>query len=302
MQLIQGSDLKMNKTCVTFGYFDSMHKGHQSVISRLIEEESRGFSSVLLFLEKEKLGISDKKSNIYTKDERIKLIDKNGPMFIAHVPFDGAIAVMEPEEFIKEILVNRFGAKVIVSGNNCRFGRNGKGNIQTLKKLSDKYGYELVSCETVHHENKEITDDWIHYEIKQGDLKTANALLGQPFTLWGDVIHGKALGRRFGMPTANLKLPENKIIPKHGVYATLSNIDGVWIKGLTNIGRRPSVDDHTHVSIETYLLDFSGNLYGKEVRLELHHYIRSVKKFNNLEEVTQQVKLDIINAETLLLT
>lgn len=302
MQLIQDSNIEFNKTCIAFGYFESMHRGHRSVISRLIEQESKGLNSVLLCLENDRCNISGKSQDLYTKDEKVKFLQKNGPMFMVSVPYEKAVETLEPEHFIKEILVERFDAKVIVAGNNCQFGKLGKGNIQTLKKLSDKYGYELVSCETVNYEEKPITDDWIHYEITQGDLKTANALLGKPFTLWGAVIHGKALGRKFGMPTANLRLPDNKIIPKHGVYATLSNIDGVWVKGLTNIGRRPSVDDHTHVSVETYLLDFSEDLYGKEVSLELHHYIREVKKFNNLEEVTQQVKLDIMAANEYLLT
>jgi riboflavin kinase/FMN adenylyltransferase len=248
-------------------------------------------------LEKNKNSVSYNGSDIYSKDEKTKLIEKNGPMFMVHLPFDKSIATMEPEEFIKEILMNRFGAKVIVVGNNCRFGKNGNGDIQTLKELSNQLGYELVPVETVNYDEKPITDDWINYEIIEGDIKTANALLGSPFTLCGSIIHGKALGRKFGMPTANLRLPENKIIPKHGVYATLTNIDGEWIKGLTNIGRRPSVDNQTHVSIETYLLDFSEDIYGKEVCLQLHYYIRGVKKFNNLEEVTQQVKLDLITAK-----
>ncbi|MBV1757378.1 MAG: bifunctional riboflavin kinase/FAD synthetase [Dethiosulfatibacter sp.] len=302
MQLIQDNDIIFNNTCITFGYFNSLHKGHRSVISRLIEQESKGFNSLLLCLEKDQRIVTDTKCDIYTMDEKFRILQKNGPMLMVSYPFAEVIESMEPEEFIKEILVGRLDAKVIVAGNNCRFGKHGDGNIQTLKKLSDKYGYELVSCETVKYEEKSITDDWINHEIIEGDIETANTLLGSPFTLWGSVIHGKALGRKFGMPTANLRLPENKIIPKHGVYATMSNIDGKWIKGLTNIGRRPSVDDHTHVSVETYLLDFSGDIYGKEVSLELHHYIRGVKKFNNLEEVTQQVKLDVIVANNMLLT
>ncbi|MDP3387819.1 MAG: riboflavin biosynthesis protein RibF [Eubacteriales bacterium] len=301
MQLILDGDLKFKKTCVTFGYFNSMHRGHRSVINRLIEQESKGFSSVLIYLEKDQRVDSDQKCDIYTRDEKFKFLQKNGPMIMVSYPFAEVIESMDPEKFIKEILVGRFDAKVIVAGNNCQFGKSGSGNIHTLKELSEKYGYELVSCETVNYEEKPITDDWINHEIIEGDIETANTLLGSPLTLWGSIIHGKALGRRFGMPTANLRLPANKIIPKHGVYATLTNIDGKWIKGLTNIGRRPSVDDQTHVSVETYLLDFSDDLYGKEVGLELHHYIRGVKKFNNLEEVTQQVKLDIIAAKDILL-
>ena len=300
MQLIQGNDFKFNKTCIAFGYFDSLHIGHRLLINRLIEQEEKGFNSVLLCMKRDQRDIPDKRHDLYTTDEKVKLLHENGPMYMVSYPSEEIIESMEPEEYIKEILVGRFDAKVIVAGNNCRFGRNGKGDIQTLREMSDKYGYRLICCETVKYKDKPITVDWIYSEITLGDLETANTLLGYPFTLWGSIIHGKALGRNVGMPTANLRLPENKLIPKHGVYATLSSIAGKRIKGLTNIGRRPSVDNQTHVTIETYLMDFTEDIYGKEVGLELHHYIRSVKKFNNLEEVKQQVKLDKMTAKDML--
>lgn len=300
MKWIKDNDYKINKTSIAFGHFESLHQGHRSVITRLIEQESKGLSSVLICMEGVSISDSDNLYDIYTKEEKTKILEKIGPKFMVSIPYSEAIETMGPEKFIKEILVERFDAKVIVAGENCRFGKSGSGSIKTLRDLSEKYGYEVVCCNTVKHEEKPITDEWIRREIVEGDLKTANKLLGHPFTLLGSIIHGKALGRTVGMPTANLGLPQKKLIPKHGVYATLSKIDGEWIQGLTNIGLRPSVDNQAHVTVETFLLDFSNDIYGKEVKLELHHYIRGVKKFHNLEEVKQQVKLDILAVKDLL--
>jgi riboflavin kinase/FMN adenylyltransferase len=294
MKLIQGTDLSVKHSCIAFGRFESMHRGHRLVINHLIEQEAKGLNSMILCLGKEKSEDNELTKEIYTIEEKAKLIEKNGPMYMVANPDSEVMDLMEPEDFVKEILIDRYDARVIVAGNNCRFGKSGAGNIEILRSLSGKYNFELICCEIEELEGKPISDDWVYREITEGDLETVGKLLGHPFTLWGKIIHGKALGRTVGMPTANMGLPEKKLIPKHGVYATLTEIDGEWFQGLTNIGLRPSVDNQTHVTVETFLLDFSKDIYGKEVRLELHHYIRGVKKFNNLEEVKQQVKLDIM--------
>jgi riboflavin kinase/FMN adenylyltransferase len=271
-----------------------MHRGHRSVINHLIEQEAKGLNSMILYMEKKQSEDNEIIKEIYTIEEKAKLLKKNGPMFMVTNLDSEAMDLMEPEDFVKEILIDRYDARVIVAGYNCRFGKSGAGNIEILRSLSRKYNFELICCEIEELEGKPISDEWVYQELIEGDLERVNKLLGHPFTMWGSIIHGKALGRTVGMPTANLGVSESKLIPKHGVYATLSKIDGEWIQGLTNIGLRPSVDNQKHVTVETFLLDFSKDIYGKEIKLELHHYIRGVKKFNNLEEVKQQVKLDIM--------
>ena len=142
--------------------------------------------------------------------------------------------------------------------------------------------------------------DMIRAALLNKDVALANKLLAHPYTLCGIVTHGKALGRRSNMPTANLQLQPDKFIPAHGVYATVTKIDDISYLGVTHIGPRPTVDDSTEVTVETYMPDFSGDIYGRYIETELHFYLRETKKFNNLDEVKAQVDLDIKIARKLL--
>ncbi|SCY05702.1 bifunctional riboflavin kinase/FAD synthetase [Alkaliphilus peptidifermentans] len=294
MNYIQGKDFKMKNTCIAFGNFDGLHRGHQAVIQKLIKQENKELTSILLNLEYMPDDLNNSLKEIYTTEEKLEILNQNSPKIMISYPFCKETKLMEPEEFVKKILVDKLDAKVIVVGKNCKFGRSQAGNIETLKALSSKYGYQLVPCEEVKLKGETITTKWLRSEIVNGELEIANELLGHSFSFWGKIVHGKALGRTVGMPTANLGVHENKLIPRHGVYATLSEIDGELFQGLTNIGLRPSVDNHGYVTIETFLLDFSRQIYDKEIKLELHNYIRDVKKFDNLDEVKYQVEKDIL--------
>ena len=162
-----------------------------------------------------------------------------------------------------------------------------------LRECAKRYSYTLVECDTVFAEGKPVASESIAKELSDGDLQKANQLLGHPYLIMGQVMHGKALGRTVGMPTANLGFGQHKQLPAYGVYGTLSQIEGKSVKGLTNIGQRPSVDNYNDVTIETFLLDYSGDLYDKTIFLEILIYIRGVKKFKNLDEVKAQVNMDI---------
>lgn len=293
MKYIYGKDFKMNNTCIAFGQFDGMHRGHRAVIDKLIEQEDKNLISVVLSFDYNPTDIFGVNNVIYTEEEKQIILGENAPQVMISYPFTAEIADMEPEAFIKDILVDKLGVKVIAAGENCRFGKAKSGDIETLKKLASKYDYDVICVETVKEDGEIITSESIHKAFSEGLLDRANKFLGHTFTMLGEVAHGKALGRTVGMPTANLAVPKNKLIPNNGVYATLSEIDEKIVQGLTNIGQRPSVDDHSYVTIETFLLDFNQNIYGKKIALEVHSYIRGVHKFNNLDEVKKQVEKDI---------
>lgn len=293
MQYFYDKDFKMNNTCVSFGHFDGLHRGHRAVINKLIEQEKKNLTSVLLSFDYVPTNIFGVEKVIYNEEEKQMILAENAPNVMISYPFTKDTANMDPETFVKDILVDKLGVKVIVAGENCRFGKGCSGDIKTLESLASKYGYDVVCVDTAYENNEEITSKIIYNALCEGLLDKANKLLGHTFTMLGEIAHGKALGRTVGMPTANLAVSENKLIPKHGVYATLSEVDGKKVQGLTNIGKRPSVDDNDYVTIETFLLDFSKNIYGKKVVLEVHSYIRGVHKFNNLDEVKKQVEKDI---------
>jgi len=275
----------MNNTCVAFGNFDGVHIGHRAIIDKLKEVSNRGLSSVVLTFDYDESLLKGEKI-LSTREEKQYLFSKLAIDKLIFYKVEEKNKNFIEEDFIKEVLVEKLGAKVIVVGKeHC--------NIDLLRKCSTKYGYVLEECETVTLNGEEVTSNRIKAELEKGQLQRANKLLGQPYLLLGKVMHGKALGRTVGMPTANLGFSEFKLLPAFGVYGTLSEIEGKNIKGLTNIGKRPSVDNYNYVTIETFLLDFSGDLYDKTISLEIHAYIRGVKKFNNLEEVKSQVNKDL---------
>lgn len=281
------SDLNFNlvNTCVAFGSFDGVHCGHSAVISKLLDTSKHMFTSVILSFDYDKT-LLDKRKLLSTEAEKQNLFSKFGPDIMISYKVNEKNKDTTSESFIKNILVDKLGARVIVTGTN-------NSNISTLRKCSQKYGYLLVECNTVSADREPITSERITEELLKGNLEKVNELLGHPYLIMGRVMHGKALGRTVGMPTANLGVSQYKQLPSYGVFGTLSEIDGKILKGLTNIGLRPSVDNYNYVTIETFLLDFSGDLYDKTIALEIHAFIREIKKFNNLDEVKAQVSKDI---------
>lgn len=285
MKYIDQNDFSMNNTCVAFGDFDGLHLGHRAVIDTLNGLTDQKSTSVMVTFDYDEDLLKDKKI-LSTQLEKQNLLSTKGPDVLLSYKINSKNKDIPVDRFIKEVLVDQLGAAVIVAGKEDR-------NIDTLRKCSKAYGYELVECDTVCFDTEPVTSECILKEIAEGSLKKANKLLGHPYLLIGEVMHGKALGRTVGMPTANLGYKPYKQLPAHGVYGTLSDIDDRGVQGLTNIGKRPSVDDFNYVTIEAFLLDFSGDLYGRMMTLELHVFIRGVCKFNCIEEVKAQVNKDV---------
>lgn len=284
MRYFDGNHIEMSNTCVAFGSFDGIHAGHLAVISRLLEISKQGFTSVILSFENDEALLCEKKI-LSTEAEKQYLLSMLGPDVMISYKIDAQNKEASPERFIKEVLLDKLGARVIVAGA-------GDQNIDLLRRCAQIYGYTLEECDTVLVEGEPITSERIIKELAEGNLENANELLGHPYLLIGKILHGKALGRTVGMPTANLGYSRVKQLPAHGVFGTISEIEGKKVKGLTNIGRRPSVDNYDYVTIETFLLDFSEDIYDKAVALEVHVFIRGVMKFNNLDEVRAQVGRD----------
>ena len=275
----------MSNTCIAFGVFDGVHEGHKAVISKLMEMSVKGYTPVVVSFEYDTELLQDKKV-LSTEMEKEHLIGRLGPELMISYKIDKHNKDSDIKSFIRDVLVESLGAKVIVAGkNDC--------NIMALRECAKSLRYCLEECDTVTSDSGPITSERIAAEIENNNLEKVNKLLGHPYIFIGKVMHGKAFGRTVGMPTANLEFGESKLLPAYGVYATLSEIDGKSVKGLTNIGKRPSVDNYDYVTIETFLLDFSGDLYDKIIELQVHAFIRSVKKFNGLDEVKSQVNKDI---------
>ncbi len=291
MDIIKGSECSLSGTAVAFGRFDGVHLGHRALLRSL--SAVKGLRRVVLSLDFQPSGLFGSGGVLSTEEEKASLIEGFALDTMVSMTVDRAVAEMSAEDFVREVLVRRLGAKRVFVGASCRFGRGRQGTVALLRSLGASCGFEVVECAEARVDGKPVDSAWIRDELQSGSLEKANELLGAPYSIYGEVVHGKALGRTVGMPTANLQAHPDKIIPKHGVYGTISVIDGQPVRGLTNIGRRPSVDNNTYVTVEAFLLDFSKDIYGRRFMLELHAYIRGVVKFNSLDEVKRQVEKDI---------
>lgn len=285
---------KTDNACVAFGRFDGLHKGHRSLVQTLVREaKKRGLLSVLVSF------VPSEGTFVYTTEEEKALLLKNCGL-------DVLISCNEKEKSDPAALIKKTGASRIVCGDcrgnkdDCAEGAPAQCAQPAIRKAARMLGIPVVMCEEVFENGKAISMPMLDAAFNRSDFDAFSRLCGRPYMMIGEVLHGKGLGRTVGMPTANLGLAPNKKKPPEGVYATLTRIDGEVFKGLTNIGRRPSVDNDTKISTETLLLDFSRDIYGKKIELYVCAFIRNVAKFAGLAEVQKQVQKDIVAARTAL--
>ncbi len=282
---------KTDNACAAFGYFDGMHKGHRSLVQTLVREaKKRGLPSVLVSF------VPSEGTFVYTTEEEKALLLKNCGL-------DVLISCSEKEKSDPAALIKKTGASCIVCGK-CAEDEHEQYEPQNaqpaIRKAARMLGIPIVMCEKVFENGEAISMPMLDAAFERGDFDAFSRLCGRPYMMVGEVLHGKGLGRTVGMPTANLGVAPNKKKPPEGVYATLTRIDGEVFKGLTHVGRRPSVDNDTTISTETLLLDFSRDIYGKKIELYVCAFIRGIMKLNGLVEVQKQVQKDIVAARTVL--
>ncbi|MCE7060579.1 bifunctional riboflavin kinase/FAD synthetase [Dyadobacter sp. CY343] len=288
---------KLEYGVVTSGTFDGVHLGHHKILSRLLEisRQSGGESVVLTFWPHPRTVVSEDSQGLQmlsTIDEKIELFAKLGIHHLLIIPFTRAFSELSSDEFIQQILVDRIGTKKLVIGYDHRFGRNREGSFEFLQKNCANYGFEVEEIPREDIEDTAISSSRIRKALVTGHIEEANGLLGRPYTLSGTVVKGKQLGRTIGFPTANLFLHESyKLVPMNGVYVIYATHQGSRYKGMLNIGVRPTVDG-TIRTIEAHLFDFDKEIYGEDLTLELLHYLRPEQKFDGLDLLVKQIKID----------
>lgn len=294
MQYINHTEFKLKDTVVSLGKFDGLHQGHRKLFEAIQKEQKNGLTGVVFsFLLPPGTFLENKEVNlIYTEEEKKALLEAMGMDVLVSYPFDRVSLSMEPENFVRDILVEKLDAKVIVVGSDFRFGHNRRGDVRLLEELSLKYGYQLQVFEKVTMEGDIVSSTRIRSELSKGNMELAARLLGEPYSITGEVVHGRKLGRTIGMPTINMALPKEKLLPPNGVYASITEIDGKEYQGVTNIGVKPTVGAEDQRLAETYIFDYRGNLYGRVLKVSLYAYERPEKKFASVEELKQQMERD----------
>ncbi len=285
------------QTAVTIGKFDGFHLGHQSLLAAVLREKENGYASCVVSFS---TTVDKERSVIYTKEEQRKLCEFMGVDVLAEYVLEESIREMSPEQFVSEMLCNRLQAKVIVAGEDFRFGKDRKGDIALLQALEDRYGYRTVAIPKVTEAEVRISSTGIRQLLADGKVKEANELLGRPYAVFGEVLHGKKLGRTLGFPTMNLIPSAEKLLPVYGVYLTRTKVDGQWFDGVTNIGLRPTVDSDKKVSVETHLFRYEGDLYGKQVEVQFFEFLRPERKFADVEQLKSAMHEDFAKAKAML--
>ncbi|MBS5284158.1 MAG: bifunctional riboflavin kinase/FAD synthetase [Clostridiales bacterium] len=281
---------------VTLGKFDGRHRGHQKLIGVMKElQKTSGLATAVFTFSMAPLTIleGEPQTLITTGAERRWNMEKAGIDYLVEYPFTEKVRRMEPEAFVREILVRQMQAKAIVVGPDCSFGYRGAGDAALLEAMKKELGYELYVIEKEKDHRRDISSTYIREELSRGNVAKANLLLGEPYAIHGVVVHGNHLGGPvLGFPTANILPTPDKHLPKFGVYVSRVLLEGRYYRGVTNIGKKPTVDGENPVGVETYLFDLAERIYGKRIEVQLLEFDRGEERFASLEELKEQIALD----------
>ena len=277
-------------TAVALGAFDGLHLGHQKVINQVIGLNFE--PSVFTFSEDPSKSLSGKTEYLMTQEDKLSTLELMGVENLFDVNFSD-VKDLSPEEFFYDVLLDKCAVGMISCGDDFRFGKKAKGDVTLLKELCEKNGIKLKICPPVMLENEVIHSTRIRTALKEGNARLAEKLLGRPFGFTLEVIKGNALGRTIGIPTINQRLPDGFVLPKFGVYAALVHIDGKIFFGTCDIGVKPTVGSDIPLA-ETWIADFSGDLYGKKLKLDILDFIRPEKKFDSLDDLRDEIKRNAV--------
>ena len=274
-------------TAVAMGYFDGIHIGHRAVIQGAVQWAKAHGAAPAVFTFRLPVENKMKGKRLLSTEDKHALIGSLGVAYYLTPDFE-AIKALSPEQFVHGIVENCH-AKALFCGENFTFGAKAAGTPELLRTLCAPLGVEVVVVPMAQFEEKPVSSTHIRALLEQGEMEQADAFLGHPHILTGPVLHGHRLGRTLGIPTANLAWPANLVVPRRGVYAVRVALDGHACTAVTNVGTRPTVSGQG-INAETWLLDYTGDLYGREITLEFHKFLRPERKFASLEEMRREIQ------------
>lgn len=305
----------LTPTAVALGNFDGIHQGHRQVIQPILKSRDRTvtppYATVVTFHPHPQEFFTGQPRSLLTPlEEKVSQLQILGVDQLVLLPFDQELASLTPEQFVENILVKGLQAKQISVGLDFCFGRRRAGTAQDLCTIAANHGIEVAIAPLKLLDGHRISSSAIREALQQGNVQQANYLLGRPYSLVGEVIQGQQVGRKLGFPTANLKFPQEKFLPRFGVYAVWASlcdrVDGVLtesgsaIPGVMNLGYRPTVNGNCLVA-EAHLFDYSADIYGKTLSIHFIQFLRSEQKFASLDELKTQIQADSTAAKTILL-
>ena len=289
------------KVCEAIGFFDGVHLGHQQIIRQTIVDarQHEGISVVVTFDQHPNTVVAPGRIPplIYSLPKKLRVIESLGVDALLLIHFDKAFSEKTAEQFIRELVDGFDRIQSICVGSNFKFGHKREGNVALLKIFGDKFNFTVHGMAAVALDGQPVSSTRIRDAIRAGDLDAASQMLGRAYSLSGKVIEGDKLGHKLGFPTANLDAT-GLVLPPSGVYAIHANVDGKTFRSVLNIGYRPTLrEPNPTLHVEAHLLDFNGDLYGKEMEITFVEKLRDEQKFSSMEELKKQITSDVAKAK-----
>lgn len=286
------------KTCVALGFFDGLHRGHRAVIKTAVAYKEQGLSpAVFTFCSLSgTVKNGGQPQNILSEELKQEQLAALGIEYFYSPPFE-ALRGMTAEDFVRQVLAERMNAAQCVCGYDFHFGRGAVADAAALTALCRPYGIGVTVVPPFRHNGVVVSSTAIRTHIKNGEIAAANELLGYAFMLKYEVIHGSQRGRTINVPTINQQLPETQVLPKFGVYASKTEVDGELYRSITNIGMKPTVGGVTSPLAETHILGYEGDLYGRTISVRLFAYVRDEEKYESFEALAARIRQDIATVE-----
>jgi riboflavin kinase/FMN adenylyltransferase len=302
MRLFHGTDNAeiQRPTVLTLGVFDGLHLGHQ-LIMRTVVDRARALGAVptAITFDPHPRAVLHPQSSpplLQTLDQKVEGFGVLGIEQTIVVRFTEEFSKIPAEDFLRDVVMDRLHAREVYLGRGFAFGHNREGNIELLRQVSKELGFVAGEVPEVGLRGQRVSSSKIRDLLAQGKVNLARRMLGRPYGVEGRVERGNERGHRLGFPTANLR-PQNRVIPAHGVYVTGTLIDGQWRRSVTNVGTRPTVETGSEPSVETFVMNWGGDLYGDVIRVRFLYRLRNEQKFDSLESLKTQIAKDVDRAQ-----
>jgi riboflavin kinase/FMN adenylyltransferase len=302
MRLFHGTDNAdiARPTVLTLGVFDGLHLGHQLIMQTVVERaRAVGAVPTVITFDPHPRAVLHPESApplLQTFDQKIEALGVLGIEQTIVIHFDPAFAEIRAEDFLRDAVVDRLHAKEVYLGRGFAFGHDREGNIDLLRTVSQSLGFFADEVPEVRLRGRRVSSSRIRELLLQGRVNLARRMLGRPYGVEGRVVRGAGRGVTLGFPTANLH-PQNRVIPRNGVYVTATLVEGQWRRSVTNVGTRPTFESSAVTSVETFVMNWSGDLYGDVVRVRFLHRLRDEKKFESVDQLRKQISADVRRAE-----
>lgn len=283
-----------NKSAVALGKFDGIHLGHRRLLERVLEQKSQGLRTVVFTFDTSAASFfGGETKELSTREEKRAVFSRLGIDVLIEFPLNRGTAATEPAEFVARYLAEQMQTAYLCAGPDISFGKGGAGDYKLLSEYAGTCGYQVELIDKVRVDGEEVSSTRVRQAVREGDMEKVSAMLGAPYCVSGKVVHGRQLGRKLGMSTANILPDVRKLLPPNGVYYSRARLGDAVYRGISNVGCKPTVSDEKIMGVETYLYDFSGEVYDRDMTVELLAFRRAERTFESVEALRRQIEADV---------